>query len=208
MKHRHNRLAVVLTLTGAIAMAPAFAAAANLGGFSPPPTATPPDRSSPGDSAGKKTEGTTQLAPTGSPVSPPAGMTKPLKGPIQMHPSKVKKLSKPEPPPFDIKEVTDACKIVSNLGTYSYMQLLGKMKSLSTGCSTRAYSVQDQHAAGCKGNDTVDQCMEKLYDHCMSPSREKMAWGAPKEIEKVNKIVQAAQAYAKYVESMLNTYGK
>jgi len=34
-------------------------------------------------------------------------------------------------------------------------------------CLTKSYSVQDQQSAGCAGTDTVNQCMDKLYKHCI-----------------------------------------
>jgi hypothetical protein len=41
------------------------------------------------------------------------------------------------------------------------------MPDVAQQCATKAYSVQDQIAAGCKGTDTLDQCKEKLYKHCI-----------------------------------------
>jgi hypothetical protein len=41
------------------------------------------------------------------------------------------------------------------------------MPGIAKDCATKAYSVQDQVAAGCKGTDTLDQCQEKLYKHCV-----------------------------------------
>ena len=49
-----------------------------------------------------------------------------------------------------------------------FRHFLSTFQYYSKNCSIKAYSVQDQQAAGCKGNDTVEQCMEKLYDFCMS----------------------------------------
>jgi hypothetical protein len=34
-------------------------------------------------------------------------------------------------------------------------------------CAAKSYSVQDQKAAGCTGTDTLNQCMDKLYKHCI-----------------------------------------
>lgn len=34
-------------------------------------------------------------------------------------------------------------------------------------CSDKGYTVQDQKAAGCTGNESLNQCMEKLYKHCV-----------------------------------------
>ncbi len=35
-------------------------------------------------------------------------------------------------------------------------------------CSAKAYSVQDQAAAGCTAGDTVAQCSDKLLKHCLA----------------------------------------
>jgi hypothetical protein len=35
-------------------------------------------------------------------------------------------------------------------------------------CSEKGYTVQDQKAAGCTGNESLNQCMEKLYKHCVN----------------------------------------
>ena len=42
------------------------------------------------------------------------------------------------------------------------------------GCANALYSVQEQTAAGCTGNDTVDQCREKLLSWCVA----RQAWTA------------------------------
>ncbi len=42
------------------------------------------------------------------------------------------------------------------------------MPNITKECSSKAYTVQDQMAAGCKGSDTVDQCTDKLYKHCVA----------------------------------------
>jgi hypothetical protein len=42
------------------------------------------------------------------------------------------------------------------------------MPDIQKHCAEQSYSVQDQAAAGCSGNETLDQCMEKLVDHCMA----------------------------------------
>lgn len=45
-------------------------------------------------------------------------------------------------------------------------------------CAEKSYSVQDQQAAGCNGNETLNQCMEKLVHHCVeSYSSGGMSWG-------------------------------
>lgn len=41
------------------------------------------------------------------------------------------------------------------------------MPGITKECTNKAYSVQDQKNAGCTGNDTLNQCMDKLYKHCV-----------------------------------------
>ena len=35
-------------------------------------------------------------------------------------------------------------------------------------CANKSYSIQDQQNAGCLGSDTVNQCTDKLFRHCLS----------------------------------------
>jgi hypothetical protein len=41
------------------------------------------------------------------------------------------------------------------------------MPEIAKACSAKAYSVQDQIAAGCTSNEALKQCMDKLYKHCI-----------------------------------------
>jgi hypothetical protein len=123
-------------------------------------------------------------------------------------PTKVKKLKKPEPMPVEFHMVEDAFnKVKSAEGPFRYF--LSTFQGYSKDCSIKAYSVQDQQAAGCKGNDTVEQCMEKLYDFCMSKLNQPGFQAvAEKELAASRELVKRAQAYANHVEHMLNTFGK
>ncbi|MEZ4601468.1 MAG: hypothetical protein R2940_16895 [Syntrophotaleaceae bacterium] len=59
-----------------------------------------------------------------------------------------------------------------------YHELAGKAQEYEVGvammpeiqkaCAEKSYSVQDQAAAGCNGNETLNQCMEKLVRHCIA----------------------------------------
>ncbi len=42
-------------------------------------------------------------------------------------------------------------------------------------CKAKAYTVAEQKAAGCKGNDTVSQCQRKLFSRCTVGARTKYA---------------------------------
>lgn len=184
MKHKHDRPKMALVLALAIAVVPVFATAAE-------------------QQIGGKTI---------QPVLPLAGKTQLLAGPIQMQPSKVRKLAtpKPAPPAVEISEVKTVCN--ATVGGYtSYHYMLGTIKNVVKHCSTANYSVQDQQAAGCKGSDTLDQCHEKLFNHCVSTSggyQMKFRGEAEKELASARKLAQIAQALANHTEYMLNTYGK
>jgi hypothetical protein len=52
-------------------------------------------------------------------------------------------------------------------GSGDIQNLLAAMQQKAGQCTNRSYSVQDQTAAGCVSNDTVEQCSKKLYAHCM-----------------------------------------
>lgn len=52
------------------------------------------------------------------------------------------------------------------------------MPDIQKQCAEKSYSVQDQQAAGCNGNETLNQCMEKLVHHCVETfSAGGMSWG-------------------------------
>lgn len=67
--------------------------------------------------------------------------------------------------------------------------------SVASCCSpTKSFSVQDQQAAGCAGNDTVNQCVDKLIKHCIS--------NAPRKAE-IKALLQKSQIKAgKYSAKM------
>lgn len=154
-----------------------------------------------------------QSAPVAPPVLQPTGKTRPLTAPMQLDPSRVRKLLEPKPAPkaFKWHEVETGCTAGSG-GQWGktheyhewYLSLMADIKS----CPNKNYSVQDQQAAGCKGNDTLDQCMEKLFDHCMAKSRQRLQQSAPAEIAAVRSLAKLVEAYVNYVEYLLNTYGK
>ncbi len=156
-------------------------------------------------------------ASTTQTVMPSAGTTQPslvvLAGPIQLEPSKVRKLSEPKPAPPAVKwhEVKTGC-IAGSGGMWgrtpeyqaAYLPMMNDLKM----CPNKNYSVVDQQAAGCEGDDTINQCMEKLFDYCMAKSRQKFQQAAPAEIAAVRNVAKHVEAYVNYTEYLLNTYGK
>jgi hypothetical protein len=50
----------------------------------------------------------------------------------------------------------------------AYETGVATMPEIQKQCAEKSYSVQDQMEAGCSGNETLNQCMEKLVAHCMA----------------------------------------
>jgi hypothetical protein len=90
----------------------------------------------------------------------------PLKGEIKLKPGSVRATTvRPVPVKFDqINKQFGA--LAGNAQTYEAG--VGLMPTIHQTCSTKAYSVQDQKAAGCSGNESLDQCTAKLYKHCVA----------------------------------------
>lgn len=52
------------------------------------------------------------------------------------------------------------------------------MPEIQKECAEKSYSVQDQMSAGCSGDETLNQCMEKLVHHCIETfSMPGISWG-------------------------------
>ncbi len=53
-----------------------------------------------------------------------------------------------------------------------------QMPEIQKACAEKSYSVQDQMAAGCSGDETLNQCMEKLVHQCVQTySTSGISWG-------------------------------
>lgn len=50
----------------------------------------------------------------------------------------------------------------------AYESMAKGIPEMAKQCSAKAYSVQDQAAAGCSASDTVAQCSDKLLKHCLA----------------------------------------
>lgn len=50
----------------------------------------------------------------------------------------------------------------------AYESMAKGIPEMAKQCSTKAYGVQDQAAAGCSASDTVAQCSDKLLKHCLA----------------------------------------
>jgi len=70
-------------------------------------------------------------------------------------------------------------------------------------CASKAYTVQDQKAAGCTGGDTMDQCTDKLYRQCLRTSGNP---GRDVSIQEFQESATKAAAEARALSRMLNQY--
>lgn len=86
----------------------------------------------------------------------------PLKGEIRLSPGKLRPISMPITSEGLNQKFTEFSRKARG---YEYgAQARTK---IARQCADKAYTVQDQRAVGCTGTDTVDQCMDKLYDNCL-----------------------------------------
>ena len=68
-------------------------------------------------------------------------------------------------------------------------------------CAEKSYSVQDQVAAGCSGNETLNQCMEKLVHHCFETfSSAGISWGGVGPIPAGSTPTYSTQAFREAAE--------
>ncbi len=104
------------------------------------------------------TRGSSQAVSGGSKV-------RPLKGEIRLSPGLQRGVGRLMPQQsFDSLQKKYG-EFSGNAQKYEYGA--AQMPVITKECATKAYSVQDQKAAGCTDNDTLKQCMEKLYKHCV-----------------------------------------
>jgi len=91
----------------------------------------------------------------------------------------------------------------------------GGYKAYVKNCANKSYSVQDQATAGCQGNDTVDQCTDKLLRYCLSryeqsksdynnPSIGDLKSRITKGIEKSDKIRHEAEELSDALKNLKN----
>ena len=91
------------------------------------------------------------------------------------------------------------------------------MPEIAKACAAEVYTVQDQKAAGCTGNETLNQCMDKLYKYCLENwsvagiSLPKLpglpSGGSPGySTKQFKEAAQASAAQARALSQMLNQY--
>lgn len=146
------RLVVTLILGGAIGAVPAFAFAAE-------------QRTKGTAEAGEKPEGGSGKTPAGTVQRPGGGpAAAPLKGDIRLAPGYQAILGLATAMSFEkIKKKFDG--LTGDAQVYELGVKL--MPEIQNACANKSYSVQDQKRAGCTGNESLKQCMDKLYKHCV-----------------------------------------
>lgn len=89
----------------------------------------------------------------------------PLKGEIRLSPGKLRAISLP----ITLNGLNQKFTEFSRKATGYEYGATARTK-IARECAGKAYTVQNQRAVGCTGSDTVDQCMDKLYEHCLKTS--------------------------------------
>ncbi len=100
----------------------------------------------------------------------------------------------------------------------SYEKGIDTVAKIQKHCAEKSYSIPDQTAAGCHGNETLDQCMEKLVHHCLEtyrpslPSRDQnFAPGhsrAPRTLEESRNAARETATKAKALSEKLADYAR
>lgn len=104
--------------------------------------------------------------PAAGPATRGSGFTGPLKGVIRLSPGSVRAVGTPMLPAFGVEQLDKKYSGFSG-GAKAYENGAKAMLQVAKDCAAKAYTVQDQQAAGCTGSESLDQCMEKLYKHCV-----------------------------------------
>lgn len=100
-------------------------------------------------------------------ATPQMSATGPLKGVLKLTPAlrmraKANKLSLPVKLELLYNQFAE---MAANAQEYEVG--VATMPEIQKQCADKSYSVQDQMDAGCNGNETLNQCMEKLVAHCI-----------------------------------------
>lgn len=147
-RHLPVSVAIAGAVLIAIVLAGGAASAADTGGRGKPASSIPAGVPSAGQS------------------TPGGGSAGPLKGVIRLGPGSVRAIVTPVIPAVGIDQLAKKFDAFS-AGAKSYETSAATMLHATKTCAGKAYTVQDQQAAGCTGSESLNQCMEKLYKHCV-----------------------------------------
>jgi hypothetical protein len=96
-----------------------------------------------------------------------AANVKPLQRPIQLDPAVKMRTKAPRVMlPVRLEQLDQQFKDMKGIG-HEYEVGVAIMPEIQKECAEKSYSVQEQTAAGCSGDETLNQCMEKLVHHCI-----------------------------------------
>jgi hypothetical protein len=114
-------------------------------------------------------------APVASTIMP---LKQPLKQPLQLSPSlKVQAKTPRVMLPVKLNQLNQQFNEMYESAA-EYEVGVTTMPQIQQQCADKSYSIQDQIAAGCNGNETLNQCMEKLVAHCMATfTASGISWG-------------------------------
>jgi hypothetical protein len=103
---------------------------------------------------------------------------KPLQKPIKLAPAEKMRVKAPKLAlPVHFEQLTNHFQELAGKAQ-EYEVGVAMMPEIQKACAEKSYSVQDQAAAGCNGNETLNQCMEKLVQHCIETySAGGISWG-------------------------------
>lgn len=186
MRQTHGRLALVLALAVAIASVPMLAPAAE-----------------------QRTKGLAQGAEEGAAAAP-------LKGEIRLSPGAQRGMGSSR---LGVRHAVSFKGLNQKFDDFSgnaktYEQGAKKIPEIAKACANKSYSIQDQKAAGCTGNETMNQCMDKLYKHCIETfSVSGFDFPTPKgghipgfSTKQFQETAHAASAQARELSQLLNQY--
>lgn len=116
--------------------------------------------------------------PQFSRTSATAANLKPLQKPIRLTPAMQMRTKTPRLSlPIHLEQLEQQFDQLAGIAQ-GYEAGVAKMPQIQKECAEKSYSVQDQMAAACNGNETLDQCMEKLVGHCVENfSSGGISWG-------------------------------
>lgn len=126
----------------------------------------------------------------------PTADLKPLQKSIRLSPAMQVRTKRPRLVlPIQLKQLEQQFNDLASKAQ-EYEVGVATMPQIQKECAEKSYSVQDQMAAGCNGNETLDQCMEKLVGQCVEGySSGGMSWGGVGNIPAGEMPVVSAQSF-------------
>lgn len=124
----------------------------------------------------------------------------PLKGEIRLTPAQYRAVHLPVP--IEYEQIRLKCESLKNINAV-YEISIKWMIEAAKACANKAYTVQDQQAAGCIANEPLNQCMDKLYKYCRENwPCEGFLWTKPV----LKGAPEKAAAWARALSQMPNQY--